>query len=142
MNKFLITISLLGAAAAALQATTPAASARQVQVEYAQADWLVTRWIGIAVSPNGTVFEVANQTSEPTARDGAKFACEQVTGRTCAAIAIPMTWDAVAMTCPRPGQAPLPIVAGSGENAALEVAIGKALAAGVAPGRCTQVYSH
>jgi hypothetical protein len=142
MNKFLSAISILGAAAAALQVTAPAALARQVQVEYIQGDLSVTKWIGIAASPNGKVFEVADQSSEAIARGGAKFECEQVTGRTCAAIAVPMTWDVVVMRCARPGQSPIPIVAGSGQNAAIEVALDKAAAAGVPPGRCTQIYEY
>jgi hypothetical protein len=142
MNRFFGAISILGAAAAALQASAPAASARQVQVEYIQAEWLATKWIGIAASPNGKVFAVAEQTTEATALGGAKFECEQVTGRTCAAIAVPMTWDVVVMSCARPGRSPIPIVAGSGQNAALEVAFNKAIAAGVAPRRCTQVYEY
>jgi hypothetical protein len=79
--------------------------------------------------------------SEAVARNAAKFACEQKTGRTCAAIAVPMSWDVVAMSCARPGQSPLPIVAGSGQNAALGVAFSKALAAGVDPSNCRPIYS-
>jgi hypothetical protein len=126
MKKFPFAISILGATAAGLLAFVPAASARQVQVEYVPADWVVTA-IGIAASPNRKVFEVTNQTNEATARGAAKFECEQLTGRTCAAIAVPMSWDVVVMSCARSGQSPLPIVAGSGQNAA--VAIEKAYAA-------------
>jgi hypothetical protein len=142
MKKFLFAISILGATAAALHAFDSAASARQVQVEYVPADWVVTAWIGIAASPNRKVFEVTNQTNEATARGAAKFECEQLTGRTCAAIAVPMSWDVVVMSCARSGQSPLPIVAGSGQNAAFEVAIEKAYAAGVSPSNCTKLYEH
>jgi hypothetical protein len=116
--------------------TTPA---RQVQIEY---NSLVTRWIGIAVSPNRKAFEVANQNSEAAARNAAKFDCEQATGHTCAAVAVPMSWDASGITCAGPGQSPVPFVAGSGQNAALEVAFNKALAAGFAPSRCTEFYQY
>jgi hypothetical protein len=85
-----------------------------------------TEWIGIAASPNGTVFRIANQSDETVARNAAKYGCEQETGRTCTAIAVPMSWDVVVMTCSRRGQAPLPIVAGSGQNAAMGVAFLKA----------------
>jgi hypothetical protein len=142
MNKFLFVIRSLGAAAAAFHAAVPAASARQVQLEYAQADWLITKWIGVAASPDGKVFEVANRTNEAAARNSAKFECEQSTARTCAAIAVPMTWDVVAVTCARPGRSSIPIVAGSGQNAAIEVALDKAATAGLPAARCTQVYEY
>jgi hypothetical protein len=73
MKNFLGAIGL--AAVAALSA--PAASARQVQVEYLSPNALVTEWIGIAASPNRRVFEVANQSSEAAAKNAAKYECEQ-----------------------------------------------------------------
>jgi hypothetical protein len=132
MKKFV----LLGLVAAALQAVTPAASAREVPSD------LVTEWIGIAVSPNLKVFQIANQSDETMARNAAKFECERGTGRTCTAIAVPTSWDVVVMSCARPGQAPLPIVAGSGQSSAVDVAILKALAAGVNPSSCRQIYEY
>jgi hypothetical protein len=116
--------------------------ARPTGVEYVQSDWLVTKWIGVAAAPNGEVFEVSDQTGEYTARAAAKYGCEQATGRTCYAISVPMTRDVVAITCTRPGRSPMPLVGGSGQNAALDVALGKAVKAGVAPSRCTPVYEH
>src|SRR5262249_18408291 len=77
-----------------------------------------TEWIAVAASPNGSVFRRSHE-DEQVARSAAKFACEQKTGRTCAVIAVPTTWDVVVMTCSRPGQPPLPIVGGSGQNAAI-----------------------
>ena len=88
------------------------------------------------------MFGIANQSDEAVARNAAKHACEGKTGRTCTAIAVPMSWDVVVLTCSRRGQSPLPIVAGSGENAALEVAFKKAVAASVDPRSCSQVYSY
>src|SRR6266849_2719978 len=105
---------LLGLVAAAVQAVTPAASARPVELEYLPSDLMVTEWIGIAASPNRRVFQIANQSYEAVARNAAKLECEQETGRTCTAIAVPTTWAVVVMSCARPGQMPLPIVAGSG----------------------------
>jgi hypothetical protein len=133
---------LLGLVAAALQAVAPAASARQVQLEYLPSDLMVTEWVGIAASPNRRVFQVANQSNETVARNAAKFECEQETGRTCPAIAVPTSWAVVVVSCARPGQMPLPIVAGSGQNAAMEVAFKKALAAGVDPSSCAEVYEY
>jgi hypothetical protein len=134
-------IVLLSLVAAALHAVTTAASARQVQLEYLPSD-LATAWIGIAASPNGKVFQVANQSNEAVARSAAKFECEQETGRTCTAIAVPISWDVVVMSCSRPGQVALPIIAGSGQNAAIDVAFKKARAAGVDPSSCTQIYEY
>jgi len=68
MKKF----ALLSLVAAALHVVTTAASARQVQLEYLPSD-LSTAWIGIAASPNGKAFQVANQSNEAVARSTAKF---------------------------------------------------------------------
>jgi hypothetical protein len=138
--KTLLAISILGVAAATFQAAGPAA-ARQEQTDL-RSNLLLTEWIGIAASPNGKVFGMANQSDEIVARSAAKYGCEQETARTCTAIAVPMSWDVVVMTCSRRGRSPLPIVAGSGQNAAMDVALLKAQAAGVDPRNCTQVYSY
>jgi hypothetical protein len=138
--KTLLAISILGVAAATFQPASPAAAWQEPSD--LRSNLLLTEWIGFAASPNGRVFGVANQTDEAVARRAAKFACEQGTGRTCTAIAVPTSWDVVVMTCSRRGQSSLPIVAGSGENAALEVAFKKAVAAGVDPHSCSQVYSY
>jgi hypothetical protein len=116
-------------AASSLLTATAAQAQRFIQpVPYL----LRTNWTGFAASPNGRVFEVTNQGSEAVARSTAKFDCEQATGRTCVAIAVPMSWDVVVMTCSRPGQPPLSFIGGSSQNAAIEVALNKAFAAGVA----------
>ena len=86
MKKLLSAVGVVGAAVAALATTIPAASARQVAIEYVPANFGVTRWIGVAGAPNGDVFEVQNHSSESAARNAANFACEQMAGRTCAAI--------------------------------------------------------
>jgi hypothetical protein len=88
------------------------------------------------------VFGIANQSDESVARSAAKYGCEQETGRTCTAIAVPTSWDVVVLTCSRRGRSPLPIVAGSGQNAAMEVALLKAEAAGADPRNCSQVFPY
>jgi hypothetical protein len=103
---------------------------------------MVTEWIGIAASPNGRVFRIANQSDAALARNPTKYECEQTIGRTCTAIAVPKSWDVVVLTCLRRGQSPIPIVAGSDQNAAIETALDKAVAAGVDPRSCTQVYVY
>jgi hypothetical protein len=126
--------------------TTFEASARpslevavQVQIEDSQADdSLVTQWIGVAVSANGKTFQVDDQNSEMAARNAAKFKCEQTTGRTCAAISVPIEWGVVGMTCARPGQSRVPLVAGS-QSSAIGVAINKLRAAGIPPSNCIRV---
>jgi hypothetical protein len=144
MNHFIRNFSILAIAAASFQAAIPAAFAReaQTQVAYIGTDWLVTDWIGIAASPNKRVFEVTNQGNEAAARSAAKFECEQASGRTCTAIAVPMSWDVVVMSCTRPGQSPISFVGGSGQNAALQVVLDKAYAAGFYPSDCVRVYSY
>jgi hypothetical protein len=138
--KTLLAVSILGLTTATFQVASPAA-ARQEQSDL-RSTLLLTEWIGIAASPNGRVFGSANQSDESVARSAAKFNCEQGTGRTCTAIAVPMSWDVVVMTCSRRSRSPLPIVAGSGQNAAMDVALLKAQAAGVDLRNCTQVYSY
>ena len=135
--KTLLALSVLGLLAAGI----PAASAGEEQSDL-RSSVLLTEWIGIAASPNGKVFGVTNQNDEAAARNAAKHGCEQETGRTCTAIAVPMSWDVVVLTCSRRGQSPLPIVAGSGQNAAMEVALLKAEAAGANPRNCTPVYAY
>jgi hypothetical protein len=135
-----LAVSILGLALATSKGDrSPAsASARQVPSEHT----MVTEWIGIAASPNGRVFRIANQSYAALARNAAKYKCEQEIGRTCTAIAVPMSWDVVVLTCLRRGQSPIPIVAGSDQNAAMEVALDKAEAAGVDPRNCSQVYAY
>jgi hypothetical protein len=127
-----------------LRAAAPAASARetQTQVAYIGTDLLVTDRVGIAASPNKRVFEVMNQRNEVAARNAAKFECEQASGRTCKAIAVPMSWDVVVVSCTRPGQSPVSFVGGSGESAAMDVVLAKAYAAGFYPSNCVRVYSY
>jgi hypothetical protein len=139
MKKLAFAFTMLGAAAALL--APPTAAAPRVSLRYMLTE-MATEWIGVAASPNGRVYGVTNQSSEAVARNAAKFACEQETGRTCAAIAVPMSWDVVVMTCGRPGRLPVPIVAGSGQNAALQNALYKAIDAGVDPYTCREIYSY
>jgi hypothetical protein len=135
MEHFMRNFSILSLAAVSLQAAIPAASARETQTQVAniEADLPVTEWVGIAASPNRRVFEVTSQRNEAAARSAAKFECEQASGRTCTAIAVPMSWDVVVMSCTRPGQSPVSFVGGSGESAAAEVVLAKAHAAGFYP---------
>jgi hypothetical protein len=136
--KTLLALSVLGGLAAATFQTASPAAARQDQSDELRSNLLLTEWIGVAASPNGKVFGIGNQSDEAVARNAAKHACEGKTGRTCTAIAVPMSWDVVVLTCSRRGQSPLPIVAGSGQNAAIDVALLKALDAGVNPRNCSQ----
>jgi hypothetical protein len=52
-----------------------------------------------------------------------------------------MSWDVVVMSCANRGRL-VSIVAGSRENAALEVAFNKAFIQGVDPRSCSQIYSY
>jgi len=101
-----------------------------------------TNWIGVAASPNGLVFDAPNQRDEAVARGAAKFKCEQATGRTCVAIAVPIGWEVAVTTCSHPGQQPRSFVGGSGQNAAIEVTLKKAFAAGVNLKTCTQTQVY
>src|SRR4051812_23132146 len=53
-----------------------------------------TQWVGLAASPNGRVFQ-SNGFTESGARSAIKSQCEQTSGRTCRAIAVPDQWDVV-----------------------------------------------
>ena len=120
-----------------------AASAAEVGPTYVTADEIATKWVGIAASPNKRVFAVPRESDETVARNAARFECEQVTGRTCSAIAVPNSWDAVVLNCTRPGLSPVSVVGGSGQGAAMYIAINKASAAGFEPNECKQVvYSR
>jgi hypothetical protein len=138
VNKIVATTAVV---ATVFYASLQPASAREVRLALNGSGLLSTTWIGIAASPNRKVFHVLDQANETEARDAAKFLCEQVTGRTCAAIAVPDWWDVAVISCARPGRSPLPIVAGSGRNAAFEVALSKAFNAKLSPNSCTVVYS-
>jgi hypothetical protein len=131
--------ALLSLAATSLQAATSAAFARWTETEV---DLPVTEWVGIAASPNKQVFTVTSQRNEAAARNAAKFECEQATGRTCRAKAVPTSWDVVVMSCKRPGQSPVSFVGGSRQSAATEVALAEAYAAGFYPSNCVRVYSY
>jgi hypothetical protein len=115
-----------------------------VPIAYAgvRSEPLATEWFGIAASPNKRVVEVANRTEELEARSEAKYECEQASGRTCTAIAVPTSWNVVVVRCTQAGKAPASIVGGSGKGIAMEVAFTKASAAGFRPTDCVPVYSH
>jgi hypothetical protein len=138
--KIPLAISILGLAAATFQTASPAA-ARQDQSDELRSNLLLTE---SASQPPRT----AKCSESPTRAMRASLAVRPSTAvsRKPAAPArpllSPMSWDVVVMTCSRRGQSSLPIVAGSGENAALEVAFKKAVAASVDPRSCSQVYSY
>jgi uncharacterized protein YraI len=98
-------------------------------------DDVAIKWLGGAASPN-RVFEVTNRKNEVEANNAAISVCEQASGRTCTAIAVPMSWDVVVLSCKHPGQAPVSIVSGSGQGLAIDVARAKAYAAGFRPSNC------
>jgi hypothetical protein len=58
-----------------------------------------TQWLGFAVSTNGRVFESNQDSSEGTARQKAKGECEETSGRTCKAIAVPQDWSVSVVVC-------------------------------------------
>ena len=58
-----------------------------------------TWWVGFAVSPGGRVFHSAIGLREGDARQFAKTECEEETGRTCRAIAVPNDWNVTAVRC-------------------------------------------
>ena len=80
-----------------------------------------TQWLGFAVSTNGRVFESDQDSSEGTARQKAKGECEETSGRTCKAIAVPQDWSVSVVVCN--GRY---FVGGSANATARDVAEGKA----------------
>jgi len=101
-----------------------------------------TEWMGFAASWNGRIFQHnSNPASEVAARDGARSECEQTTGRTCRAIAVPTGWQVVAISCQRSGDADA-FVGGSGQDAAERVALDKANDAGFRDGNCRVIYNY
>jgi hypothetical protein len=57
----------------------------------------VTTWLGFAASSNGRVFQNIDRSDEAIARNAARSECEQTTGRTCQAIAVPISWQVAAV---------------------------------------------
>ncbi len=91
-----------------------------------------TRWKGAAVSRDGRGPFTLLRNDESEARRDAKFVCEQASGRSCRAIAVPHWWDLGKAECA--GDA---FIGGSGKGEEESVALDKAAAAGFAPGNCT-----
>ena len=58
-----------------------------------------TQWLGFAVSTNGRVFKSDQDSSEGTARQKARGECEETSGRTCNAIAVPEDWSVSVVVC-------------------------------------------
>lgn len=121
-------------AIASIIATTAAVSARETTFA------LTTDWVGVAAAPNKRVFETQNGSTEAGARAAAKYECEQTTGRTCSAIAVPASWDAVVLSCSAPGLPTASFIGGSGQGYARDVALQKANAAGFDAYDCTEIY--
>jgi hypothetical protein len=138
------------AAVASLHTATPAATAGEAQlvsISWTDPDSsgnedFVTNWHGVAASPDRRVFEVTNRRSEVGARNAAKSACELASGSTCKAIAVPIAWDVVVMSCKHIGRPPVSVVGASGRGLAIDVTLAKAYDVGFRPSSCVQVYSY
>jgi hypothetical protein len=100
----------------------------------------VTTWVGFAASSNGRVFQNIDQSGEVVARDAALSECEQTTGRTCQAIAVPISWHVAAITCRR-AKAVAAFVGGSAQDAAERIALDKGNRAGFEDSNCHTIYS-
>jgi len=99
-----------------------------------------TTWVGVAVSTNGRVFFQSNGEPEKTTRYAVQSECENTAGRTCQAIAVPLGWEVVALSCQGHGRIG-GFVGGSGIGNASGVATDRAGQAGFdADGECTEVY--
>jgi hypothetical protein len=94
-----------------------------------------THWKGAAVSPKGRLFSLF-RSKEVKARDEINYVCEQAAGSSCQAIAVPDWWDIGVVECTGHGQRRVAFVGGSAKGKEVNVALGKAVAAGFAPGNC------
>jgi Domain of unknown function (DUF4189) len=100
----------------------------------------VTTWLGFAASSNGRVFQNIDRSGEAIARDAALSECEQTTGRTCQAIAVPTSWQVSAVACRR-AKAVAAFVGGSAQDAAERIALDKGNRAGFEDSNCRTIYS-
>jgi hypothetical protein len=100
----------------------------------------VTTWLGIAASSNGRVFQNIDRSGEVVARDSAQSQCEQTTGRTCRAIAVPVSWQVAVVSCRQAG-AVAAFVGGSAQNASERIALDKGNKAGFYDRNCRTIYS-
>lgn len=100
----------------------------------------VTTWLGIAASSTGRVFRNIDRSGEVVARGNARSECEETTGRTCQAIAVPASWQVAAVACQQRG-AVAAFVGGSAQNAAERIALDKGNRAGFDDSNCRTVYS-
>lgn len=100
----------------------------------------VTTWLGIAASSNGRVFRNVDRSGEVVARDRTMSECEQTTGRTCQAIAVPVSWQVAAVACRRASEVAV-FVGGSAQNAAERIALDKGNRAGFDDNHCRTIYS-
>jgi Domain of unknown function (DUF4189) len=100
----------------------------------------VTTWLGFAASSNGRVFQNIDRSGEAVARDAARSECEQTTGRTCQAIAVPISWQVAAVACRR-AKAVAAFVGGSAQEAAERIALDKGNQAGFVDSNCRTIYS-
>jgi hypothetical protein len=146
MRKFSI-FNILTIAIVSIHTPTSMATAHEAQLvkvrwtetNSSDIDEVVIKWLGVAASPNKRVLKVTNRRNEVGASSAAKSMCELASGRTCTAIAVPMSWDVVVLSCKHPGQAPVSIPGGSGQGLAVSVALAKANVAGFRPSDCIQV---
>jgi hypothetical protein len=97
-----------------------------------------TRWIALASSTNGRVFQSSIYDGEEAARQAARSECEQTTGRTCnVTISVPSNWDAVVLQC-----GSRVFMGGSGLGYAFDKAMEKAGDAGYSTWECRQIASY
>jgi hypothetical protein len=94
-----------------------------------------TVWKGAAVSRDGRSFTLLRN-DELEARRDAKFVCEQASGSSCRAIAVPNWWDLSTAECAGRGKLKDAFVGGSAMGEEESVALRKAVTAGFAPGNC------
>lgn len=99
-----------------------------------------TQWVGLAAARNGRVFQLDGST-EAGARSAARLECEQMSGRECRAIAVPMQWDVVVLQCNGRGRSDA-FFGGSIEGNASWIAAEKARQNGFNESQCRQIYSY
>lgn len=94
-----------------------------------------TSWVGLAVSPNGRVFQSESFNSEESARTSARRECEQTSGWTCRdTMSVPDFWAVSVLRCGNQN-----FLGGSTEGMAYSIALAKAAAEGISADRCRQI---
>ncbi len=100
-----------------------------------------TQWVGFAAAPDHRVFQSAAQRNETAARNEALQECQSKSQRTCSGIAVTSQADVIAIGC-NDGNQVNAFVGGSTQGNAMEVALGKAKAAGFSANSCKQIFNY